>query len=63
MTAREKHKAKLQDAREEFHRLRGDTPHRRDLLRSIRRMERELKEYDYYMRRCGNAEHKADQAG
>ena len=36
---------------------------RRDILRSIRRMERELKEYDYYMRRYKDAEHKANQAG
>ena len=51
--ARERHKEKLKAARDEFHRLKGDTPHRRDLLRHIRRLEKELKIFDYYMSQRG----------
>ena len=51
--ARQRHKEQLQAARDEYHRLQGDTPHRRDLLRHIRRLEKELKTYDYYRSQRG----------
>ena len=46
MNARERHLEWLGAAREELRGLTRGTPHRRDLLRHIRRLERELKAYD-----------------
>ena len=50
-TARDRHKADLAAARAELRTLHKDTPHRRDLLRHIHRMEKQLREYDYYTQR------------
>lgn len=44
---RVKHKAKLQEARAELRELRKDTPHRRDLVRYIHRLEKEIRIYDF----------------
>ena len=51
MTARERHLDRLRAAREELRGLTRDTPHRRDLQRYVRRLEKELKAYDMYLRR------------
>lgn len=41
----------LRAARDELRALKRDTPHRRDLQRHVRRLEKELKAYDMYLRR------------
>lgn len=46
--ARERHMQQLQKAKTEMRSLHKDTPHRRDLLRYIHRMEKELRIYDFY---------------
>ena len=51
--ARQNHMDKLQAAREELRRLKAATPHRRDLLRHVHRMEKELKIYDHYRSQRG----------
>lgn len=51
MTARDRHLDQLRAARDELRALKRDTPHRRDLQRHVRRLEKELKEYDMYLRR------------
>lgn len=45
--ARERHIQQLQQAKTELRILQKDTPHRRDLLRYIHRMENELRIYDF----------------
>lgn len=48
MNARERHVLQIQQAKAELRGLRKDTPHRRDLVRRIYRMEKELRIYDSY---------------
>lgn len=48
MTARDRHLAALHTARAEARSITRDTPHRRDLLRHIHRMEKEMRIYDHY---------------
>ena len=47
-TSRDRHLSSLRSARAELRTLTKDTPHRRDILRHIHRMEKQLREYDYY---------------
>lgn len=46
--ARERHMQQLQQAKTELRSIHKDTPHRRDLVRYIHRMEKELRIYDFY---------------
>ena len=50
--ARERHEAALRAARNEYDRTRGDTTHRRDTLRHIHRLEKELRIYDHNRRQA-----------
>ena len=46
--ARERHITRIQAAKEELRKLHHDTPHRRDLIKHIHRMQKDLREYDFY---------------
>lgn len=48
MTARERHLGAGGMERGEARSITRDTPHRRDILRHIHRMEKELRIYDHY---------------
>lgn len=47
--ARERHLQEIQTAKDELKTLHLDTPHKRDLLRHLHRLQKQLKEYDYYI--------------
>lgn len=49
-TARERHAAKLHQARVEWMNAKDNTPHKRDLMRRVHRMEKELRTYDKLMK-------------
>lgn len=46
--ARERHVAEIEVVKQQLRTMYIDTPHRRDLLKHLHRMQKELKEYDHY---------------
>lgn len=46
--ARARHLLAIEAVKQQLRTLHKDTPHRRDLLKYLHRLQRELKEYDYY---------------
>ena len=51
--ARQRHKTEIQTVKDELRTLHRDTPHRRDLIRHLHRLQKELRIYDHYMSQRG----------
>ena len=53
MNARQRHEAEIQSVKAELKRLRKGTPHQRDTVRRLHRLQKELRIYDYYIANKG----------